>query len=105
MLSYIIYNANNNRKDNQKLKDTTELFRGLSMFEREADSFEIGSKINLLGYTSTSRKFTRALKFAHLGLEDEKIPVIFEIYFTGSVGLFELTDEYTAYPKEDEVLI
>lgn len=105
VLSYIIYNANNNRRNTIKLKNTTELFRGLCMSEFEADAFVAGSKINLLGYTSTSRKFTRALKFATMDVEEGKIPVIFEIYFNGSTGLFELTEEYTAYPKEDEVLI
>ena len=58
-----------------------------------------------MGYTITSREFTQALKFATVDDEEGKIPVIFEINFTGRIGLFELTDEYTAYPKEDEVLI
>ena len=31
--------------------------------------------------------------------------MIFEIHFKGSKGLFEMTDEYTFYPGEDEVLI
>ena len=30
---------------------------------------------------------------------------MFEITFTGKEGLFELTEEFTAYPGEGEVLI
>ena len=37
VLSYIIYNANKNRENTIKLKNTTELYRGLSMSETEAD--------------------------------------------------------------------
>ena len=33
------------------------------------------------------------------------IPVIFIIHFDCSSGLFEMTEEYTAYPGEDEVLV
>ena len=33
------------------------------------------------------------------------MPVIFEIDFQGNSGLFELTDDVTAYPGEDEILV
>lgn len=33
------------------------------------------------------------------------IPVLFQIKFKGDKGLFELSEEFTAYPEEDEVLI
>ena len=67
----------------------------------------MGNKIHLMGYTSTSKSFDLALDFAQIGLNtiDERIPVVFEITFKGSIGLFELTSEYTAYPGEDEVLM
>ena len=87
------------------------------------------TRVHLTGYTSTSTKFKCALKFAikglrcHSTMENGKstpepsstrnsshdneylIPVVLEIYFFASEGLFQLTKEYTAYPGEDEVLI
>ena len=50
----------------------------------------------------------RALKFAFSHLEsdtDNLQPVIFKINFRGKSGLFELDDELTAYPGENEVLL
>ena len=59
-----------------------------------------------MGYTSTSKSFERALNFASFELtDDDRVPVVFEIFFKGSIGLFELTSEHTAFPGEDEVLI
>ena len=103
-LSYIIYNANKKRTTN-KLEGHNTLYRGLSLKQKEADGFVPGSRIHLIGYTSTSKHFRCALKFAQKGITDEKIPVVFQIHFKGSTGLFELTDEFTAYPGEDEVLV
>ena len=40
-----------------------------------------------------------------MDLQKDQIPVVFIIKFKGKKGLFELTQEYTAYPGEDEVLI
>ena len=37
--------------------------------------------------------------------EPEKLPVVLEIEFHGSKGLFEMSADYTSYPGEDEVLI
>jgi len=45
------------------------------------------------------------LKFALEGLRDDQVPVVFQIDFRGSEGLFEMTKGYTAFPEEDEVLI
>ena len=64
-----------------------------------------GSKIHLIGYTSTSKDIKTALKFAFDFLKKDQIPVIFVINFKGQNGLFELTPEYTAFPSENEVLI
>ena len=40
-----------------------------------------------------------------MGLKEDQVPVIFEISFRSKKGLFELADEYTAFPGEDEVLL
>ena len=55
-LSYIIYSANNKRVEN-KLEHTTTLFRGVKLDLAEVEQYKEGSKINLLGYTSTSKDF------------------------------------------------
>ena len=34
-----------------------------------------------------------------------KIPVLFHIQFEGEKGLFQMSEQYTAYQDEDEVLI
>ena len=59
----------------------------------------------MLGYTSTSKLFNTALKFAFDDLKEDKFPVVFEIVFKGYSGLFELINGYTAYPEEQEVLV
>ena len=43
-LSYIIYNANKNRKDKEVL-DQVKLFRGVKMLRAELDGYEEGSVI------------------------------------------------------------
>ena len=58
-----------------------------------------------MGYTSTSLNPLAAKKFAFDDLRDNKIPVIFEMDSRGSIGLFELTKGYSAYPSEAEVLV
>ena len=75
------------------------------MAPAEADGFQIGSLINLRGYTSTSKQFETALTFAMEGCEDQSVPVVFEILFLKTTGFFELTSEYSAYPEEQEVLV
>ena len=91
--------------------------------------YQSDSRVHLTGYTSTSTEFKCALNFALKGLKNYNtsvisqstpetssaptpsqdnsylIPVVLEIYFLASEGLFQLTSEYTAYPGEDEVLI
>jgi len=61
--------------------------------------------ISLTGYTSSSRDPTIAMNFAFDDLSDNQVPVVFEIKFKGKRGLFEMSEQYTAYPGEDEVLI
>ena len=34
-----------------------------------------------------------------------QVPVIMKIHFRGKSGLFELTNKFTAYPNEGEVLL
>ena len=103
-LSYILYSANINKKDHQVEKQVT-LFRGLKMHPMEADSYQEDTVINLVGYTSTSKRFGTALHFAKKDIKDDQIPVVFEIQFKGKSGLFELDDDITAYPGEQEVLL
>ena len=71
----------------------------------EVDNYEPGTKIHLQGFTSTSKRFGSVLKFALKELKDDQVPVVFEIYFKSKKGFFELTDEFTAFPGENEVLI
>ena len=33
------------------------------------------------------------------------MPVVFEIVFEGTSGLFQLSEGYSAFPEEDEVLL
>lgn len=58
-----------------------------------------------MGYTSTSKNFDCALNFALTDVKIDQIPVVYKIKFNGQLGLFEMSDLYTAYPGEDEVLI
>ena len=62
-LSYIIYYANKKRRTN-KLEGHNILYRGLRLKQQEVDGFVPGSQIHLIGYTSTSKNFRCALKFA-----------------------------------------
>ena len=71
----------------------------------QVDSYKLGSKIHLLGYTSTSLKAYEAKKFAVSDKDDGKVAVVFVIEFRGQKGLFEMTRDYTAYPDEGEVLL
>ena len=76
-LSFIIHSANSNRIED-KLTNTTTLYRGLRLDQLDADYYVEGTTINLLGYTSTSMKFNTALGFAFSAGDgpDEKIPVL-----------------------------
>ena len=55
----------------------------VKMHKNAADSYKAGETVNLLGYTSTSKRFGSALKFAYKDLHDDQIPVVFEIIFQG----------------------
>ena len=75
------------------------------MSSQELNSYQPNSKINLIGYTSTSKSFNCALDFAFMELTEEKVPVVFEINFEGQTGLFEMSAGYSAFPQEEEVLV
>ena len=62
-LSYIIYSSNSNKRSG-KLSGATTLCRGVQLLPNDIDSFQPGSKTNLLGYTSTSKSFDKAAHFA-----------------------------------------
>ena len=53
-LSYIIYSANKNRKNDGMLKGEITLYRGLKMKKEEYDSYVEDETIHLTGYTSTT---------------------------------------------------
>lgn len=61
--------------------------------------------LHLVGYTSTTKELSVAWKFALKDIKQGQMPVIFKIEFKGQKGIFEMTNEYTAYPGENEVLI
>ena len=88
-----------------KLENVTTLYRGVKQTQEEMVEYEPGLTTNLLGYTSTSKDFATALKFAFEDYKNDKTPVVFEILFKGNNGIFELTKGYSAYPGEQEVLI
>lgn len=67
--------------------------------------YKVGAKVNLVGYTSTSKFYDIAYNFAFENKRDGMLPVIFEIDFQSSIGLFEMTDDISAYPGEFEVLV
>ena len=75
-LSYIIYYANGNKTDS-KLKESTILYRGLKMRKKFIDGYQIGTKTNLVGFTSTSKNREVAFRFAFKDLKEGQYPVIF----------------------------
>lgn len=81
------------------------MFRGINIFPNELENYEQDSFIHLTGFTSTSKKFSKALKFALAECPDDQIPVVFEIFFMSRSGFIELDDDITAYPGEQEVLL
>ena len=101
-ISYIIYFANKRRDD--KITGETILYRGLKLTEDAVKMFEVGNKINITGYTSSSREFEVAKSFAVNELKDGQVAVVYKINFKGQVGLFEMNEDYSAY-NEMEVLI
>ena len=81
------------------------MYRGIKLKPLEVDDYAAGRTIHLPGYTSTSKEKSIALSFAFQCLIDDQVPVIFEIAFKDRSGLFELTDGFSAYPEEGEVLL
>ena len=102
-LSYIIFGANQNRKD--KLKNDNKLYRGLKLPQADIESFNKGEIINLQGYTSTSKNFKVALAFSLEEPIEGHVAVVYEINFHGSKGLFEMSKGYSSFSEEQEVLI
>ena len=103
-LSFILYSASQHRSD-LKVPKSMKLYRGIKMSAQEVRNYKVGSKVNLSGYTSTSKDIGVALAFAFKNFENGQIAVIFEIDFKGNCGMFELTDGFSAYPDEGEVLL
>ena len=75
------------------------------MSQEEIEQYQKGSTTSLLGYTSTSKTFKIALQFALVDCQVDRIPVVFQIKFKGNSGLFNLSDQFSAYPEEEEVLV
>ena len=61
------------------------------MNREQLKKYEAGEIVNLMGYTSTTKQFKTALKFALDNLKDDLVPVVFEIEFHGLEGLFHMT--------------
>lgn len=104
-LSYILYNANANRSCTNKINGKSTLYRGLKMSQLEIDTYVVGSRQNLTGYISSSLDRLAAMRFAIEDVQGDQIPVLFEISFDGDKGLFQMSEGYSAYPDECEVLI
>ena len=81
------------------------LYRGLKLTQEEVDVYVPGQTTHLMGYTSTSEEMQVAMDFATQGRDDGRVPLVFEIEFRGSAGLFKLSEGYSAYPNEAEILI
>ena len=81
------------------------MFRGIKLDQNEINGYQIGSTINLLGYTSTSMCSKTALSFAFYDCKDHYAPVLFEILIKGGSGAFKLTKGFSAFPNENEVLL
>ena len=72
----------------------------------ELNKFQDNKVVNLTGYTSTSLSKETACHFAlKKDVPAGKVPIVFQIEFHSKNGLFMLSQEYTAYPGENEVLI
>ena len=69
-LSFIINSANQNRVE-EKLQDVTYLYRGIKLSLVEVGQYEAGTTTNLLGYTSTSKDFSLALRFSFEFLKED----------------------------------
>ena len=67
--------------------------------------YKVGERIHLPGYTSTSKDVNVAVNFAFKHLKEDQVPVILDITFKGNSGLFELTEGFSAYPDEGEILL
>ena len=125
-LSYIIFAANQNRRD--KLKRHTQLYRGLRLPHQEVMQLQQGQIITLQGYTSTSLFKDVALNFALVNYskggvdasDDSSqslkrissftdsslvVPVVYHIDFFADKCLFEMSKGFSSYHEEREVLI
>lgn len=76
------------------------LYRGIKLTRDEVDTYRVGQNMHLRGYTSSSSNINVALKYALYQAQAWEIPVLFEIEFNGSQGLFAVSDEYGAFEGE-----
>ena len=106
-LSYIIHCGNINKS---VFKSGLSVFRGLKLTQDEIEQrYQVGSSINLKGFTSTSINKKVALNFAFSEVTNEmdvveKLPVLIEIQIKGSNQFFSVMG-LSAYPQEDEFLL
>ena len=75
------------------------------MNKKDLESFKVGKTTSLKGYTSTSKSFEVAVRFALARVKDYQVSVVIQINFKGSKGLFEMSKGYSAFADEEEVLI
>ena len=73
--------------------------------EEIKNTYTEGNKVHLLGYTSTTRDVSQAVAFALQNPKPGKVPVLLDILFQTNRGLFELSQGYSAFPEEKEILL
>ena len=82
------------------------MYRGLHLSSDLLEEYKTKKEVYLQGYTSTSRNLDCALSFATQKEPSAgKVAVVFQISFRGHNGLFDLSDGYSAFPDENEVLL
>ena len=76
------------------------------MNKNELKDYRPGQIISLSGFTSTSKSFNIALDFS---IDEpptaDLASVVYDINFHGSKGLFDLSNGYSSFNNEEEVLI
>ena len=74
--------------------------------EEIEEQYKVNETIYLTGYTSTSQSLEVATIFAFSGSQKEdKVPLIFEIDFCSTFGMFKMNKGCSAFSHEEEVLV
>ena len=106
MLGRIIEQAQRNRID--KIHGPFEVYRGIALPRHTLESWKQLKKINLDGFSSTSRNIEAATSFAVRAETDELDPVLLVINLENETGKYYFsldTKDYTQFPDEKEILL